>query len=73
MEIEIIIDAINEHQYNRGKESGYQKSQLRYTEIVDTGENIIHVETRAYTNDTKELEFSVVTEKGKVIAINEIN
>jgi len=73
MELDLIVDAINEYQYSRGEESGYQTSQLRYTEIAETGESVVSVETRAYSNDTKEIEFLVVTENGKVLTINGIN
>lgn len=72
MELDLIVDAINEHQYSIGEESGYQKSQFRYTEIAETGESFISVESRAYSNDSKGIEFSVITEKGKILSINEI-
>lgn len=72
MEIQTIVDAINEYQYTKGQESGVQQDQLRYTEIVETGESIVSFETRAYSNDTKESKFSIVTENGRVVLINEI-
>ena len=72
MEIQTIVDAINEHQYRECQESGVQQDQLKYTEIFETGENIVSFETRAYSNDTKEIEFLIITRNGKVISINEI-
>lgn len=72
MSIQTIVDAINDYQYEKGQESGIQQDQLMYTEIVETGENIVSFETRAYSNDTKKAEFSIITENGKVKSINEL-